>query len=573
MSSRVNSKNTIEPGTILSARNISRSVKNLQPSREVIDLLARIEGTIRLEFSAESQTFSASIVDRKGKFLTTIAEFEEISRYKAIARDAEKDNEKTKKGLREVALLHNLRAVCSGSSPDRIIEGNKNRLNQIVNWHEAIVANLNIIESLPDSEYKTYLLAKGKILKSLYFSEALDCVGTDLFRDEYHAEKLLKIGIPKSIDIKLTDKAFTKDARDAKLLLFPRGNYLKSVSFTTAEIKDEAFLNANMFIMSNSGALLSLAGSDELKKFYVVDKTNTAEMDSAWDKFQWPLLSPGTVEDYLEPRIKRVGLKHFQPSQSPRDRGNKESRPETTLQKKIRDARNFQQHFVSIVINYCHFVPNVDDPLVDFWSAIFEKTDEWQVTPDKTLYSWMKDHTSKDKTLGELMNLSNQIVKDHLLRQLCGALKIPESSQRFKDFKKIIDNVSKNDISDMKIGPATCKTELEKLPTKAFEELESVKDLTVDNIAVVNTFRGKVTKELQKAERKEAKTGRNILDTYVTKHLSFIKDEDMRKTVRDWIRKSFRHKIMQKQAFILAYTALEDEDYEDDPDSDDSDSD
>jgi hypothetical protein len=559
----------------LGARNLSRSISNLQPSREVTNLLSRIRGTIRLEFSAEDSKFSASIIGEDGKFLTTITEFEEISRYKGIIRDAEKKAESTERGKAEVALLHNLKSLHKkggNTAPDRMVEGNKNRLNQIVNWHKNLVTNLEIIDSLPESDCRSYLQEKGKILAKLYVNEAIDCVGAEVVKEDYHSDKLLSLGIPKNVENKLNDKAFTKDAKDAKLLLFPRGNYMKSVSLTTTEMKSVCMMNTNGTILSDSYGIIDLAQSDRLKKFFFKSEDEVdAEIDSAWEKLQWPLLASGTIEEYLEPRLKRVGVKHFTPTQAPRDAGKKGTRTEKPNGKKIRDMRNFQQQFMAILVNYCHFVPIVDDPQMDFWAAVFDEGSKWSVTPDKTLYGHIHDSINGEKVLREMKTLSSNLIKKHLLHQLCGAMQIPEGSSRFKDFKEVVLKIKGNDASVVDFGVGTCKEKIDNLDDTKWKELEDYSSLNKTVTTEINKFRGRVTQELQKAKRKEAPTGKNRLSSSVEEGLKDFKDETLRKNIRDWIRKSFRHKIVQETALELAYTAAYDEeDLEDSSDGNES---
>jgi hypothetical protein len=397
-------------------------------------------------------------------------------------------------------------------------------------------------------------------------------VGAEVVKEDYHSDKLLSLGIPKNVENKLNDKAFTKDAKDAKLLLFPRGNYMKSVSLTTTEMKSVCMMNTNGTILSDSYGIIDLAQSDRLKKFFFKSEDEVdAEIDSAWEKLQWPLLASGTIEEYLEPRLKRVGVKHFTPTQAPRDAGKKGTRTEKPNGKKIRDMRNFQQQFMAILVNYCHFVPIVDDPQMDFWAAVFDEGSKWSVTPDKTLYGHIHDSINGEKVLREMKTLSSNLIKKHLLHQLCGAMQIPEGSSRFKDFKEVVLKIKGNDASVVDFGVGTCKEKIDNLDDTKWKELEDYSSLNKTVTTEINKFRGRVTQELQKAKRKEAPTGKNRLSSSVEEGLKDFKDETLRKNIRDWIRKSFRHKIVQETALELAYTAAYDEeDLEDSSDGNES---
>jgi hypothetical protein len=442
-----------------------------------------------------------------------------------------------------------------------MIDANMSKFGQIKKSVELTEKHCKVIDSLPGSVARTYLLEKGRLLRRVYIQGLIECMGPNKYEQSAHDERILGLGIPKYLELKFNDPNFTKDAKnDAHPLLFPRGNYLKALSFQTREIASDGFLNANQAVIAKSHSIIQLARSDELRDWFIpMNHTSRDELISQWEKFNWPLLSPGDIEYFLKPRMDRVNVKSFTPTMAPKQRpGQKGYRPETNLQREVRDLRNTQSKLMSLILDFFHLIPRVDDPLQDFWQK-FCLTENWVITPDKAIYDWLNEATNRDTLVTHMTNNSLAILRRAMAEIIGLHLSIPLSSARFVQLREILMNTGDNTTTVFYTDDPPVAQFERNLNNLTKAEVEDTAGLTAGVREQVKVFRGKATEDLLKSERSKMIVGKKKLSKTAARFLRGITDPELNESIEKWIRENFRNKKLQNIAAEYAAMAIDDE--------------
>jgi len=552
----------------IGARNISRSLEKISFSPEVSDLLAYIGGTIQMRFSPDSASVTHTIIDAEGNFLATIQEFEQLAGYKTFIRKKQDELERKEGSDKRATTYKN--AILGFTNrhgekalPSRILESNNQKFAQLKKSLKDIEKNRAVINSLPSDKYRDYLSRQGRVLERIYMKQIEECMGSSKVEKAEHARLLLGCGVPKYLDSKFTDSNFTRDlarTNSAKTLIFPKGNYMKSISFTTEEMNDNAFLGANLTVISNSGSIIQLARSEELIKVFI-DKSDehVEELLGQWSKLLWPLLSPGNCEDFLQPRVDRIRVKPYSEVQAPKAKPGGTVRPETALQKKSRALKNSLGTMISIILDFFHLIPRVTDPREDFWSELFTSsvTDNWTVTPERPIYHWVADEPNCEKVVDSIRNNSSDKAKKLLGVIVCIGLKHRYSGTKGTAIQKIIGGLGENDKNTSFLGDVD--TEIDAQPDSNLQLLEEEGgSLSQAELNKIDVFRGKVTEDLTTSTKEKRFRNKVRLTSEAKATLKHIKDKVMRNEVASWIRESFRNKALQRAAADFTAGMLQD---------------
>lgn len=563
----VKTNNTIPANTTVGARQLTNQFRNISLSREALDYLSSIGGTFRMEISGETGVVSHNIVDRNGNFLSTTREFEQLANYKSFIMKKKDELSISADEDKKVATYHNLKSAYEaahgiGSCPARMLEANSSKFGQIKKSIEVIEKHLRVIETLPAGDYRTYLIEKGSVLKRIYIKGLVETMGPTKFEQSTHDEWILKCCVPKYIENKFIDPNFTKDVKtDASPLLFPRGNFLKSVSLQTREINSDSFMNANRTIHQNSHSIIQLARSEPFKHWFIPRGSELeSELDIQWEKFQWPMLAPGGVEEFLAPRLNRVNVKSFTPILAPKLKpGQKGFRPETPFQKEVRELKNLLHKLLSVMLDFYHLLPRVDDPLQDFWMQFFVTTADWVISPEKTIYDWINESENRDHVIGAIINNEMNIMRRRMIDIIGMQLNIPSNSARMHNLRTILAGTGPNNTTTNYPDNPPLANALRTFPEYSMHDMENTARLTDPVRTEVSIFRGKATEELLASEKTRAIVAKKKLDKQAIRFLRGITDRALKESIEKWIRENFRSKKMQNLAAEYAAMAIEDE--------------
>lgn len=577
--------NQIPANTAIGVRQISKQIDNLSLSREAMGYLAAIQGNLQITISGETGKTSHRVVDTRSDFLCTTRELEALAGYKSFINS--KKDEIANENLRDtgIMILHHLKAQfellnTAVLCPDRMLEANVSKFGQLKKNLEVLLKNMEVIDSLPNGEEKTYLLTKGHVLKRIILKSLVLCVGPTKLEQDTIVEMLMNCCIPQFLYSKFTDPNFTKDAKnDAAPLIFPRGNFMKSISLTTAEINSNAMLRANEVAIRNSHSIIELARSANLKAWFIPrGNEQTDDLDDQWVKFVWPMMANGDYNAYLKPRVDRVNTKSFTPTLAPRAKpGDKKNfRPETVFQREVRELKNHHGKFLGTLLEFYHFIPKVDSPLDDFWTQVFPDSGNWVISPEMTIYHWIENDANCETVLNAIKDNSMTLIKRKMCRIVCLNLDIPDMATRSHALTQILMTTGTNTAAVIYDDDPPVGAFVNALPIFEYTDLTDVSSVTGHIRDAVNIFRGKTTEELQKGTKTKALIGKTKLAKQAAKDIKKITDVVMRDAIKKWITENFRNKKMQNLAAEYVTTAIEEEGFgydssEDEESSDDED--
>jgi len=560
--------NAIAPNTVVGARNISKNLENLTLSPEALVYLERIGGILRIEISPETNGVNHSIVDRKGEFLISTREFEKLANYKShISKEKKRLDILSSKDSLAASYHHSMNQYRDDygqdTLPARVLESNNSKFGLYKKFLENIDKNLKLITSLPTDDVKQYLISQGETLHKVYVKAMSECMGPIKYEQSTHDERLLGCCIPKYLESKFIDPAFARDAKtSANRLIFPKGNFSKSISFTIEEIQSDAMMRRNILAIRNSHSIIQLAQSTVFRDWLIKPTDeHSAELITQYNKMAWPMLMPGTLEDFLTPRVNRVSTKTFSMTQAPRGRpGTKDNRPENILQLKVRNLKNTLGKVLSVMMDFFHLIPRVDRPIDDFWSLVLDTT-QWIISPEKRIYDWIQegvqDHAA---SLNSMRNNSTELLRKHLASIVCLHLDIPETSTRYKELTDIFSGLDNNNAGPNYLDNPPVAFHTDILPNIDLNELNNSNNLNQAAREAVATFRNKQTEELISSTRVRRNLMlRNRLPKSLVKELNMISDDKLRQSIRDWVEESFSMKKIQKLAIDFAIANIEKE--------------
>lgn len=563
-SKNVNITTTFAP---LGARNLSKTLTGLRLNPELVDYLSELDGELHLVLSPNTLGPSIRVAKRDNPNVTlaTVREIEKLSNYKAIIGKKLEENKKESDLKEEIALFKNARSIYDqgrNPSPARILEANEQRFRMTQRQVELVTKQVEVIETLPASDARTYIISKAETLIKVLLDVMVACMGDHKYETETYHNLLLDTGVPRWIEKKLLDINFTKDVKfDASTLLFSKSNHMKSIGLTKLEIGRAGFLAANEFITRKSFAILALAYSDSFEDWIFRGLDGDEDLlRENYDKFSWPMLGNAELSEILQPRLNRNKLTGFSVAQAPKPKpGQDRFRPETAHQREIREMNNKLGMLVSTIVDFFHFVPRVDDPFNDVWSRLFVSRD-WVITPENHLYQHINLAANRDIVLGHVRNNSLRIITKIMVSIVLMNLKIPESSTRGIELGEILSNLGMND-------DAIVFGNLVNI-TRAQDSLTQVTLATLSDTAAyvdsdrneILTFRGKRTTETRKGHKSDKEMIKNLKQTSpkVAKKLKSITDEKLRAEIGSWIKENFRHKRLQLLAAERAMASISD---------------
>jgi len=522
-----------------------------------------------MEISPESNGVNHSIVDRKGEFLISTREFEKLANYKShISKERKRLDILSNKDSVVASYHHSMNQYRNDNGQDtlpaRILEANNSKFGQFKKSLKIIDNNLKLIKSLPQDEMRNYLIQQGETLYRVYIKAMSECMGPTKYEQSTHDARLLGCCIPRYLESKFIDSAFARDNKfGAKYLIFPRGNFAKSISFTIEEIESDAMMRRNGIVISNSYSVIQLAQSMEFRDWLIKPtEEHRAELTAQYRKMAWPMLMPGTLEEFLAPRVNGVSVKPFTATQAPRGRpGKRDFRPESTLQMKVRGLKNTLGKVLSTMMDFFHLIPRVDEPIDDYWCIALNAT-QWTISSEKRIYDWIQEGIQEYRTGLDLMrNNGTPLLKRQLASIVCLGLDIQEGSVRKDALTGIFENLGENNsVIEFNDDPEVTVT-IDALPSISLDELGNSSSMNEAAREAVCTFRNKRTEELISSTRKKRTNMlRNRLPKDVTEDLNLISDKNLRKSITDWIEESFSKKKLQVLATDLAIANIEKED-------------
>jgi len=603
-----NKVNTSPPTKQVGARRISKEIENLSLSREAMSYLGAISGKLQITICGETLQTTHRVVDQDDNFLCTTRELESLAGYKSFINSKKELIESGKTHDVGIMTLHNLKRLFRAENtgitcPDRMLDANRSKHGQIKREIDILEKNVSVVETLPNSEERNYILRNGSILKKILLKSLVQTVGPDKLEQSFIKERLLGCCVPQYFYTKFVDPNFTKDARDrADTLIFPKGNFMKTISFTTEELRLPTMREANRIALSQSNCIVRLATRDELRDLFIRDTDeHAADLHDQWEKFSWPMLAPGSIDDYLKPRLDRVNVKSFSPTLALRARpgDRKVFRSESLYQKKVRELKNSLGKVLGTIIEFFHFMPKVDDPFEDFWKPLFfpneadeeasledqeeeetnpsageaeeEQDDDtqaqelesepiWEVSPEKTLYYWINNSQSKEIVLTHIKNNSLDLISSKLMSIVGMSLDMPFSSPRFGELCTALENMGENLEPVDLPGSVIRTTDVDELPDFTYDEVKNSDGVTEQIRSAVNTFRGLQTQETKTASKAKGLRARYRVNKQVSRLLLRITDPVLGKSIEKWIGENFSKLKLQEAAAEFVVAAIEDED-------------
>jgi hypothetical protein len=541
------------PKTI-GGNNLVDSFNKISLSSELKDFLAALGGRLTVSFSAGSDRPEFEILDKTGKSVCSIDEFVKLGGFRRWVNDELKALEKEQASDEKVELmaLFYREAKKNTTLSERIEESNETKFRQFHSMVMIIDQNMEAINDAIASDIRSYLVEKGRRLIIILYGLMLECLAPKKLDKERLDKELIQNMIPKWLFNKFVDKQFTNNLKaDAESLLFPKGNYLKSIALTTKELKDEKFLAGNREIVKKSGAIIELAKQDWTILFPHLPKELEDDVGEFITNMMWTLNSPYKVEKILELRMAGKTPPTFKMRQKPNPKPGSKARPETEAQRVCREVFNAISALNATFLHFQNLVIPVVNPLEEFWSQICTDTDDWEISPTHGLYEHVKE---SGKDLSPIKDLSNDPLLSLIGEILCQTVKASTNSAAgkmiltavkglknksnyvpAKDAGYVIDSKKDIDVAVLK------KTELDK------EIIEDTKK-----------FLGAVSKKKNRKLRRGQSAVR--LHTSVLNELGLLKDSPIYERAKEWISNSFktadRHKTQLIAAQFLVGEAL-----------------
>jgi len=546
----------------LGTNNLVEFFNKISLSPEVKEFLSAIGGSMVVTFNPGATTPTIEIVGRNGKPVCSIDEFKKLSMYRRFVIDELKALDKVQASNEKIEIFsYFIRAFISQGRkiPDRIDEGNENRFRQYYAATKIVEKNLETIKDTTDSGAKTYLVRKLSNIIKVYHKLMIECLDSQALDSKKLEEELFACGVPKWLHLKAVDKTFTQNLRyNAETVLFPSGNYLKSICLTTNELKSEIFLTFNEYLLANNNVIVGMSRMDYTKALPSVPDVHKDEFQDFLGNHMWVLNSPYTTTDILELRIGGKGIPSYRPRKQPVVSGG---RPETDIQRVKRECTNLFSQINSSWLDLQNLVVPLENPKDEFWSKIIGGTDTWDISPTCNLYQNLKDFGTD---LTTIRKLSNEAIKTLLANTVCissGLFPDGELGVLINNLVRNVDNptfVIGKQITDVGL---TSPIDLAGLQKSKPNEDEKI---------VVKTYLGLDRKI---SEKKEKRTNKGAVRVFLgaLNELKVIESEPIYNRVKEWISTSFitcERSIMQETAAryvageVLKYKDLIFEDFD-----------
>jgi hypothetical protein len=528
-------KTTINLPKSIGGNNLIDSFDKINLSAELKDFLAALNARLTVSFSSGSGKPEYEILDKKGNSVCSINEFVKLGGYRRWVNDELKALEKELASDEKVKLiaLFFRRAASDGEAlSERIEEANETKFRQFHSMIVIVNQHLEVIQNTITSDIRDYLKRKGKMLITMLYKLMLECIKPKKLEKELLDEQLIEHMIPKWLFNKFVDKNFTNNLRaDARSLLFPKGNYLKSISLTQTELLNEKFLAGNEEIVAKSGAIIALAKQDWSVLYGSIPKELEQDVKKFLDNMTWTLNSPYEVKDILEIRAGGKTPPTFRARQKPNPRPSARARPETEAQRVCREIYNTIGAMNAAFLHMQNLIIPVANPLEEFWSLIIPGTDEWEITPTHGLYEHVKE---SNKDLSLIKDLSNDRLLALMAEVMCQAAKVSTNSKAGLQILQTIRATKDRSTYVEREKPYI-------IDTAKSVDITSLKRVELDEDIIEKTkkFLGISSKTTKK---KKFKSGASAirLHTSVLNELEAIKSSPIYERAREWISSSFK---------------------------------
>jgi hypothetical protein len=382
-------------------------------SNEVKDMLSACEAELNVRYIPGAEKPVIEVLFKTGKKVCSLEEFKALSGYRRFVNDTMKEVDKATSTEEKIEIISYFirQATARGLGlPARILEANYTKFNQFGGTLQSIAKHVDVVNGTVDNVWKDYIqLNLVRVTRILYSAQVM-CMGPDILDKDYVEGELFNMQIPKWIYNKFLDKNFTSNLKsDCISLLFPKNNYLKSISFSTKELAEESFLTANNVVLAKSGGIIALSRTDFTDILPDVKYSLGDQVDSFLESYQWVLTNPYSVDEILTLRETGKLPPVFREVQPPRRTGTNQ-RPETEISQLTRQISNVLGRIQATWNGILNFVIPVSNPRMDFWMKLYTSADTWGITPTNTMYNCIRSEAN----MGPLTSLRDAKSKDIL---------------------------------------------------------------------------------------------------------------------------------------------------------------
>lgn len=546
MSMFENYKQSIPTPKTIGVASLTDTFGKIRLSPEVKDFLSALSARLVVSYSGGSNAPEFEILDRTGGVVCSIDEFVKLGGFRRWVNDELKALEKeqsSKEKIELLALFFRKAREKNFVLGERIDEANETRFRQFHAMISIIGGHLEVIENTIRSPERTYLLEKGTMLVNVIYKLMLDSLKTERVRHEDLDKEVFEVGIPKWILNRMIEKSFTSNlGSDSKKLLFPKGNYLKSIALSTKEMNDESFLTMNQDILGTSGGMIALAKKDWRFLFPDIGTNINEVVMKYYDSIPWVLNNPYTSEEILDVRAGGKAPPIFKARQKPNPKSGK-GRPENEAQRVCREIYNTMGIIQCKFLEFQNFVIPVADPLRSFWSRILANTDEWEITPSHNLFDLIKE---SGQDVSQIRNLSNLVILRLMGEVTCQSLRIMTGSIAGENIVSTYVAMLNRPSFVRMADPHPIDS------TKYDVDVAVMKTVTVSNDVLDDTKRFLGVRVSKKKDTKKTRQASVRLGTETLRELRILEDSEMLPKVKEWLSSTFKTGRKNMTQFIAA---------------------
>jgi hypothetical protein len=509
--------------------NLDRAGTMIKLSGEFNMYLERIGAKLVLEFDPASRNPRIEIRDvQTNDFVCSASQFKRLGGFRKFLNEQLKEKEKSSSSKRRTTyVVNHWKAKKPDGVPEKVLPENNQKIIQTKIDIENVNLNIEKLKGLPEDEWSKYLITIGEIIEGILCQFSIDCCGNDKMDNKQKLESLFQSGVPRWIANRFIKKDWIKnEVEKAKQLLFPKGNFLRGVSASFAEVGNDDFIQKNKVIFEGRKFLLSLLEKAPVKDYCAVHNTDasiTEALTAEKEKFGWTLLDPN-VNDLFFPRLQGKN-----PPSSVEARTSGAGKTTAQISKLRAEYRNKLTAFNDQLSLIQHGVIAISDPIGDFWSRLgCENTDTWVITPEKTLFKWIQE---SDKSLSIVQELMSP-TKEETTALIIGLLMTKSNwFMKYEDQKTLID------LFKFPMKSITAKDNPSSQVRHTYVGAMNSSAITAEDSETIKKFLG-----LASVKKKKSKSrGTNIpLEPEIKRWISETKDlEDLVNPVSNWIASSF----------------------------------
>jgi len=509
-----------------------------------------------------------------GKPICAVGDFEKLATYRRFLADAAKKAEASASAEINLAKVAKLMAFYENQMkckpPEKISQENRSKQIEAEQLLKRVKSNLEEIEKLPEDPdgFKDYLISTGFQLEILLVSEIIAAIGPDKIGKGTRVEALFDASIPVWLYGKFISGDWIKpETANAKALLFPKNNFLRSIALTTRELLDETFLSFNRVVMVYSYHLPKLINSKLVNHLRVKGKNTTSqeELDKTFQDFRWALHWGGPVAEVIQPRVEG---KNPPTITLERTKGRETELPR--LKREMRNGLTKLSHNLSMLM---HGIILTEDNLGQFWANLYTDAGDWELTPTKNLYAHIIEEDPNLDKFRHIVELSNTKLNELLYEILLMKCEVYD-----KDLKKAF----LEDLKELTAKSKTVVTTETRGTTKGKYTLKDLSDIkTVSDADRKKAYGFLGIREKKTSTKKNRANARTINPKLIKKLKTLTRHpngEYLYDQVENWIETSFTtaddriHGVAID--LVLAAAAREDilTDYGEEEESEESDS-